>query len=168
MAKTESTETRLELENRGANEISEMLERYKNRLTVDNPRFIERYLNSELHLLAECGIDGTDVQFVAYFQREFGGLSSFKKRTSPEPFGRSPTARGGEMKFPQALDAQVLINSTSNSNKQAMLVDSIKTIENGQVLSIPLWSAIIRSGGRTLMPMPSALYVQSKRSAWTG
>lgn len=40
MGKIESTETGLETQDSAADQISEMLERFKNRLTLDNPRLM--------------------------------------------------------------------------------------------------------------------------------
>ena len=54
----------------------DLMERFEQRLTLDNPRLIQRYLESKLQLRIRFFIDSTDVEFEAFFQREplVGGI----------------------------------------------------------------------------------------------
>src|SRR5215213_8481133 len=60
-------------ENQVFDEIDHILERFKNRFTIDNPRFVERYIKGELDILLEFRYIGDLVErhpeFVAHFQR---------------------------------------------------------------------------------------------------
>ena len=51
------------------NEITHALERFKNGLTLANLRLVERYIESELHILIEFRY-GPSEKFLAYLQRE--------------------------------------------------------------------------------------------------
>jgi hypothetical protein len=51
-------------------------ERYVNRLTLTNPRLIERYLKEELLIPVRFCIRGVDIEYVACFQRESVGGSN--------------------------------------------------------------------------------------------
>src|SRR5262245_24738964 len=65
---------RLELGKQVADSIKHFLKRFNDRLTLDNPRFEERYLKGELHLLChfKCrsGVEG--VEYVALLNRDKG------------------------------------------------------------------------------------------------
>src|SRR5260370_37004431 len=52
------------------NNIRDTLDRFKQGFTDGNPRLVERYLESEIHILLEFSIRGTDEKFVARFRRE--------------------------------------------------------------------------------------------------
>jgi hypothetical protein len=50
-------------------QIHEALESFANRFTLSNPRFSERYLKSEGHLIIHFCVRGVDEEYVACFQR---------------------------------------------------------------------------------------------------
>lgn len=68
----QSNEQGLETENNAVNQIRHVLERFEDRLTLDNPRLAERYLKGDLKLLICFGnrVQGQD-EFVAYLERAF-------------------------------------------------------------------------------------------------
>src|SRR5208337_1456807 len=58
-----------ELRDDAINEIRELMERFEQRLTLDNIRLVERYIKFELHLFVYFSIRGVCKQFVTCFQR---------------------------------------------------------------------------------------------------
>jgi hypothetical protein len=67
-----SSKERLEVGNDSANEIRHMVESFQNRLTSDNLRLVERYVNSELKILVSgCLVcrSGEICHFLAEYQR---------------------------------------------------------------------------------------------------
>src|SRR6266498_5412668 len=58
----------------GSNVFGELMERLNNRLTLDNLRLSERYVEGELHVLVHFVL-GDGGEYVAAFQREVDGLS---------------------------------------------------------------------------------------------
>jgi hypothetical protein len=65
-------EKRDELVNDLVNKVSEMMDRFNQRLRLNNLRLVERYIKAELHLLVHFVIRGADEQFVAHLQRAQG------------------------------------------------------------------------------------------------
>src|ERR1700694_2119513 len=63
-------EQRLEVGHNVAHKIRHPLERFENRITLNNPRFAERYIEQEIYLLVHFRIRGVDEEFVAYLERE--------------------------------------------------------------------------------------------------
>jgi hypothetical protein len=57
-----------------AHTITELNERFKERLTLDNPRFVDRYIEAEggFHLLVRFRIGGISEEYIAHLQREGG------------------------------------------------------------------------------------------------
>src|ERR1700722_10836519 len=53
-----------------ADKIRHTLERFENRITLNNPRFAERYIKQEIYLLVHFRIGGINKEFVAYLERE--------------------------------------------------------------------------------------------------
>jgi hypothetical protein len=52
------------------NSVRELHERFNQWFTFDNPRFIDRYIEPEIHLIVYVSIDIVDEKFVASFQGE--------------------------------------------------------------------------------------------------
>jgi hypothetical protein len=50
--------------------ISHLHDRFQNRLTLNNPRFVDRYIKAELNLLIQFRVRGIDPEFFACLQRE--------------------------------------------------------------------------------------------------
>lgn len=61
----DSRKARSERIDNAADAIRELNKRFHERLTLDNPRFVDRYLESKLHLLVRFGVSGIDEQFIA-------------------------------------------------------------------------------------------------------
>ena len=62
-----------------ANNIRALLKKFNNRLTLDNRRLCERYLNGELHVLLHFR-DGNDVEYAASLQREMRDSPRLQKK----------------------------------------------------------------------------------------
>src|SRR5438477_845981 len=53
----------------GVYEIDHLLEQWKHRLTLDNLRLVNRYIESGLEFLVHYIVDGIDEEWIARFQR---------------------------------------------------------------------------------------------------
>src|SRR6185503_4559438 len=62
-------EQRLEGGSDAAHRVREFLERFEGRFTLDNPRFMERYMEEELAVLLHLRFEEFVEEYVAYFQR---------------------------------------------------------------------------------------------------
>ena len=157
MGKIESTEAGLKQQDSVADKISEMLERYQNRLTLDNTRFIERYLKGELHILLHFSVRQINEQFVAYFQRDqipSGSKESVEFRND----AAGELCLHHLLHFGMHKRAEVNASEVGvNGNQKAMLIDSVKAIENGKVTALPsvVWFDTI---DRVYSVLPQALY----------
>src|SRR6266849_535187 len=63
-------QTGREGDNDALDQCRQLMERFEHRLTLDNPRFVERYVESKLQLWIKFSIRGVDVKFIAHLQRE--------------------------------------------------------------------------------------------------
>ena len=63
------SEKRDELGDDAVHKMGEFLERFKHRLTLDNPRLAERYVKVEIDIHVLFRLRGQNVQYVARFQR---------------------------------------------------------------------------------------------------
>lgn len=125
-----------------ADKISEMLDRFNKRLTLSNPRFVERYVNSELHIFLEFSIREIRQKFVAHFQWAHDSASGFEvcddwskfnwdSSQFKEPFLRHLMYSSGDIKAP-------VVGCRGEQN--TMLVENMEAIENPQL--VPLSSLI--------------------------
>jgi hypothetical protein len=109
--KTHSKET-LETCNDAADKLRHMVERFKNRLTSDNLRLSERYINSELKVLVASSLvsrSGDVRDFIACYQRA--------------KFSREVDCYS----FPDA--GLKVVHGGSDCQQDAMLVDDIEIVE---------------------------------------
>src|SRR5436305_5668149 len=98
----------------------EILQQWNSRLTLDNRRFAERYLNSELRVLAHCVLDGQQV--VACFQR------------APDAAGLNETSTAEEFNSSGRRES---CESQRGRNQEAVLVEVVQLVENPKVVSVP-------------------------------
>src|SRR5882762_10001527 len=68
MQPSESIEAGLEGGHSVADQINKLIDRFSNRLTLENLKLIERYLKGELHILVNLRARGSDIEYVALFQ----------------------------------------------------------------------------------------------------
>ena len=148
-----SCETRAEARNDPADQIGQMLDRFQQRLTVDNPRLAERYVKAEIHLLVHFSIRGVDEQLVAYLQRAeiIGGPNKKGWQAGMQATAHLPYRRADMGSQVQALKAG------GNSDKQSMLVDVVKFVENPEIVSLPsfVWFDTVE---RVYGVLPQSLY----------
>src|SRR5262245_20505769 len=120
--KTESNEQRLETNNDVINRLHHIMERWQERLTLDNLRIADRYVKGELHILVRFRIGGIDEEHIAFFQRALPISGAY-------PEGRNlnfAEGRVGEALVPKGLNVRSEIHRMicgTNSKQQAVLVD---------------------------------------------
>ena len=113
---------RRELRQDVADKISHTMQRFNQRLTLANPRFVERYLSGELHLLVYL-VGRRDEEYIAHFERL--------------PDARLPMEASGERndfrwKDAHSVEVRKGIDSHkrhADSDQQTVLVDCVKLIE---------------------------------------
>lgn len=101
---------RLEADNQVVNQINKLLEKFKERLTLDNLRLSERYIKGEIRILIHFRF--TDKEYVAIFQRlsDVGGADCV-----------SSTSGDCDLPSPDANDC----------NEQSMvLIGNVQFVEN--------------------------------------
>jgi hypothetical protein len=156
-----STETSLEQQDSVGDQLSEMLERFTNRLCLSNPKLVERYGKSELQLIVEIRVCGIDEKLVALFQRaEFvGGVQEQIKfgKAVPRPHLFDHWLHGPTHDRPDVYSAI----RRANGYQQAVLIDVVKSIEGPQFMSFPS-SVRFDFAERFYGILPQALYCSSK------
>jgi hypothetical protein len=139
-----------------AHEVGEMLERFQQRLTLDKPRFAERYVEAELHLLVRFRVRGIDEEFVAFFQRAegIGGLDEQIHRKVPEFLWKHLGHGGANINAPK---------TGTNRDQQAVLVDVVELVDYPEV--VPLASLVwFESVERVNRVLAHSLYYSWKSS----
>jgi hypothetical protein len=78
-------EKRSETDNQVVNQITKMLEDFKNRMTLNNLRLSERYIKGELHIFIQFSLAGSD--YVAIFERfpDVGGSEATDAAEATRP-----------------------------------------------------------------------------------
>lgn len=127
----DALQERLGLQNDAINKTKQFTEGYKQRLSLNNLRLVERYMKGELHVLV--AIDGGSVgqQMLADFYREDapfswdgttdkGNACSWRQRRCIDANGIRTDARSNE--------------SESCREQEAMLVDNIQLVEHPEVV----------------------------------
>lgn len=105
-------------------ELSELLERWDNRLTIDNLSLAERYLKGELVVGVEFGcVDWGSQQFRAIYQREL-------------PIGGVPVHHGGLYGFPARhrklhFEPEAAVGGPYRDN-QSVFVEDVELVEGPQ------------------------------------
>jgi hypothetical protein len=140
-------------------ELEHFVERFNQRLTLDNLRLVERYLKFELHILLEFKVSGFDIEFVAHFQRFCGAT-----KASPA-YQSHQSSRVGH----GIVDCHsgIVIDShgpelvpRSRSEQQAVFVDVIQLVEMPKrVVPTSVWFESIDTFNRI---WPRTLYFSSE------
>ena len=139
-----------------ADQISEMLDCFNDRFTINNPRFFERYVKAEAHLLIWFSIRGSDEKFIAYLERA-------------EVIGRSDESLNigrRDSHFPKHLcgnGAEIHASETcAYGNEQAVLVDIVKGMQPPEIVPLPslIW---FERAERVLSVLPYSLYFSGKK-----
>lgn len=148
MAENKSTEAGLKQVNSVADQVSVMLERFKKRLTLDNARLVDHYLENELAILVRFRLPvATEVDFVAHFSR-----SGFFIKTG-EKEGRIFESK----RHQNVLHDIGSLADGCDRDQQTVLVDSIKAINDGEIRALPaiVWLDTV---DRVYSILPQALY----------
>ena len=108
----------------------ELMERFEQRLTLDNPRLIQRYIASELYLLIRFRIGGIDEEFIACLQREKGVLGSdeYTDRWRIK-IGERPPHMLPHMRY--EIESW---KHRTNGDQQAVFVDIVKSVECPEII----------------------------------
>lgn len=128
------SQERLEAGNDPVNKIRKLMEKWKNRLTLDNLRLAERYINGDLHFIAH--LTTTDaLEFCAVFEKwdsrcflngELGGIEYWRidplfRHFSPIPLSACHP------------DDNVLISGSAHE-QQLVLVGNVEIVEQPEIV----------------------------------
>lgn len=115
------------------NQTERLLQRFEDRITLANPRFVERYIKSEINVLVDFRVRGIDEQYIACFQREHlearGNvdiLSDFQNKGLSVPLQERRASVANVC--PVLVDVEAS-QRRAGSDQQAMFVDSIQLME---------------------------------------
>ena len=149
------SETRSESRNDALDKCRELMERFEQRLCLNNLRLIERYIKSELQILIQFRIGSIDEEFIACLQGEenVGGLEkSIKDRKLGSVERIIGISGGGPFHHPLHMSAKIdALKHGANCDQKAVLLDVVKSIENPEkIISSFVWFERIDRGERVL------------------
>jgi hypothetical protein len=138
-----------------ADTITELNRRFKQRLTLHNPRFVDHYLEFELHFLIRFRIGGIDKEFIAHLERE--KVVSRSNEKIGNYFSGKCAARKSLENSPNADTAK----ARTYRDNQAVLVDVVQAVEGPEAGPLPsvVW---FESADRVNSVLPHALYFSGK------
>lgn len=120
--------------NDAAHAITELHYRFKNRLTLDKPRFVNHYLEAKLHILVFFSISSVDEQLVACFKREeiVGGANEQIGCGGLQKRGHSGREATTKASFNDRPDANTM-ETRPDSHNQTVFVDVVQAMEGPQI-----------------------------------
>ncbi len=125
-SKTSSSEVRLESDNQVVNQLNEILERFNERLTLDNIRLGDRYIKGEVHLLIHIRLAGKE--YVADLQR----LTELREAEFTE------VCKANSARLPSAGNRKGCLRHTNNGCEQNMvLVGNVQSMEHPESHTLP-------------------------------
>jgi hypothetical protein len=154
-------EHRSQIGNDVLNKIAHTLERWEQRLTLENPRLVEHYLEMELHVIVHLGVrfvhekdfsSGHDREFALYSNNELTRLESF--------------AEGGKagIFFPEGIKDGVEGKTSifgENRKQQTMLIADAQTVKFPE--HVPLASTVRLEFADSLYSLiPKSLYFSER------
>jgi hypothetical protein len=155
MRNEQLNQKRFETRNEVVDQIKHLLERFDQRLTLDNLRLAERYIESKLHLLVHFCIGGIDEEFVACLQRKhtvigpeesFGEVEVLTEFIGPQPLHMC-SHMGTQVKAAEG---------GANGKNQAVFIDIVKSVEDPErVIPSLVWFDRV---DRVYGTLPHALY----------
>ena len=121
----------------GSNDLTHqtetILQRFENRITLANPRFIERYVKAEINILVDFRVRGIDEQYIACFQREhltdgrnIDRLRDFQNECLSIPLQERRTAVTNVCPVLVNVEAS---GASAGGDQQTMFIDSIQLME---------------------------------------
>lgn len=109
-------------------ELEHLIERFNQRLTLDNLRLVERYLKFELHILLEFKVRGLDIDFIAHFQR-FRGTTKISPAYQPH-HGSDVNLRIADCHSGVVIESHgTELVPCNRSEQKAVFVDVVKFVE---------------------------------------
>ena len=111
------------------------MDRFEQRLTLNNPRLVECDLESKLLLRIRFFIDGADKEFEACFQRETGIVrgrieENVHRLQGVDGFGRKPTVAPTANVPGHVLTDVYSCGLSTNREQQAVLLDVVQSVEH--------------------------------------
>jgi hypothetical protein len=148
-----------------ADQIAQMLDRFQQRLTLDNPRFIEHYIKSELHFLVHLFVAGTSEEYVACLQgKQIIGWPNKVGWKVCE--GMILFAEHFSGPIPEVADIRHEVNtlkSGANGDQQSVLVNNIELMKDPQF--VPLTAFVWLDTAKHIYSIwPQVLYYSLKSS----
>lgn len=126
------SEQRREIGNDVVNKIRHTINRFENRMTLDNPRFVERYLEMDAILLIQFTVGPPMTEWVAYLQRKiFDGHECTTDASTDrdrEWFGTVTSGPYRPHHF-QVLGTHVTKSIAACRDQQTVLVDNVKFVQ---------------------------------------
>jgi hypothetical protein len=141
--------------------INHLNEKWKQRLTLDNLRLIERYLKGELQLLIEFSIRGIGEKFCAYLQ---GAMPVTGIHPNWCPFKTAQTAKDRIVLKCFGCHSSDIESPVSrgNGHEQAVLIDIVKLVQPPErIVPAFVWVDSVDSVNSRLR---HALYFSASRS----
>lgn len=136
MAMIASTQAGLEAQDSAADQISKMLDRFNQRLTLDNLRLIERYVKSEIFLHVHFHFKWKVAdQYIAYLQRAHI-LSGPEKSGHP---GQIAILEKTALLQHMHVEAQKIHASVrvSNGDDNSVLIDVVQSVQYPNLVPLP-------------------------------
>lgn len=109
----------------GLDQIRHVVERFEQRLRLDDPRLAERYVKGELHVLVRFSIGGIDKEYVACFQRAKLVSRSNKKWDG----GKVPIGEGTLHHLAHMRSEVHAAKSRAHGEQQTVLVHNVKLVD---------------------------------------
>ena len=127
------SETQSESRNDALDKCRELMERFEQRLCLNNLRLIERYIKSELQILIHFRIGSIDEEFIACFQGE-ENVSGPEKSIEDRKLGSVEriigVRSGGPFHHPLHVSAKIdALKHGTHCDQKAVLLDVVKWIE---------------------------------------
>jgi hypothetical protein len=141
--------------------LGEMVERINNRLTLTNPRFVERYLNFELHILLLFKRKAaSSVEFIADIQRP----SRWPSGSRPfNDFPESGIDVGLACDQPSLISGEnaAHLETRGSGNQESVFIDLVKFVESPEkvvpaLVRLDLIDSFLDSNSKALYLSPKA------------
>ena len=146
---TASLEQRSQIDNDSVDKIKHTLQRWEQRLTVENPKFVERYKKGEIHVLLHCSAGNVHQEYFIVFQGAEG--------SGDGDYPRVRFRRLWELLRVQARQMHSEIRS-SNGNRETVFVDNTQAVQAPENIALPslVW---FDSADRIYSVLPKSLYL---------
>ena len=122
----------LKAKNQVLDNLQHLVERFNNRLTLDNPRLIERYVKGELQMLIHFFVAGhPSEEYVAHLRSAASSRGSEERPLQIDPRGHIGVTRLCEQ-LPHRISDEDTMVSDEVSKDSPVLIHDIQTVEHPQ------------------------------------